>query len=92
MEDSALKGPMWSEMTLATQTSKVGMRQFARLGGEAMISSKTSVGETKMLWSFARMDVDGADEGESSSAVVGVMVNEDEDENDYRTSSETSNR
>ena len=63
------ESPNCRETIVTREASNVGMRQFARLGGEAMISSKTSVGETKMLKSFSRTDV-----GETSEAEIELVV------------------
>src|SRR5690242_1086967 len=56
-------------MIVTRHASNVGMRQFARLVGEAMTSSKTSDGETKMLRSFSRTDV-----GETGEAGIELVV------------------
>ena len=61
------------EMTVTRQANKVGMRQLARFGGEAMTWSKTSDGETKMLKSFSRREVREAHEDEIESAVAAIV-------------------
>jgi len=60
-------------MIVTRQANKVGMRQFARLEGEAMTSSKTSVGETNRLRSFSRIDVGEVREGVTAIAETGIV-------------------
>ena len=71
VEDSV--GEIPREMIVTRQANNVGMRQFARLGGDAMTSSKTSVGETKMLKSFSRRDVGEAGREASGRPVAGMI-------------------
>src|SRR5262245_44060284 len=66
--------PSCREIIVKRQASKVGMRQFARLGGEAMTSSKTSVGETKMLTSFSRTEVAETDEAGIELVVAVIFL------------------
>jgi hypothetical protein len=60
------------EMIVTRQANNVGTRQFARLGGDVITSSKTSVGETNMLKSFSRIEVGDA-EGARGSDVAGMI-------------------
>src|SRR2546426_240217 len=67
------KFAVWSEMIPAKETSNVGTRQLARFRGEAMTSSKTSVGETKMLKSFWRTVVCDATEAGREVVIAGML-------------------